>query len=138
MLDEAKTEDIDRIGEAAFDRQSRKVPAPQRTFNQGFLAHSAEAFWGIRTHDDAVLLSQDYDAIEDRDGVRYVSSSEIGADARELPIPDAILDHWDEVLGGGTAVAGGDDILFVTTDTLAADGLLCVLPAEWADDAFGE
>ena len=135
--DETKTEDIDRLGEAAFDRQSREVPAPQRAVNQGLLAHSAEALWGIRTHDDAVLVSLDYDAIESRDGVRYISSSEIGADARELPIPDAILDHWDEVLGGGTAVAGGDDILFATTDTLATDGLLRVLPADWADDLFG-
>ncbi|QLG62226.1 hypothetical protein [Halorarum salinum] len=133
----AETEDVDRLGEAAFDRQSREVPAPQRAFNQGFLAHSAEAFWGIRTRDDATLVSQDYDAIEGRDGVRYVASSEIGEDVRELPIPDAVLDHWDEVIGGGTAVTGGDGILFVTTDDLAADGLLRVLPAEWADDVSG-
>ncbi|WP_440988379.1 hypothetical protein [Haloarchaeobius baliensis] len=135
--DEPETEDIDRLGAAAFDRQSRNVPAPQWAFNQGFLAHSAEAFWGIRTRDDAVLVSQDYDAIADRAGVRYVSSSEIGTDVRELPIPDAILDHWDEVIGGGTAVAGGDDILFVSTDSLAADGLLWVLPADWADELSG-
>ena len=129
-----ETEDVDRLGEAAFDRQSREVPAPQRAFNRGFLAHSAEAFWGISTRDDVVLVSQDYDAIQDRDGVRYVASSEIGEDVRELPIPDAVLDHWDEVIGGGTAVTGGDSILFVTTDDLAADDLLRVLPAEWADD----
>lgn len=132
-----ETEDVDRLGEAAFGRQSREVPAPQRAFNQGFLAHSAEAFWGIRMGDDAVLVSQDYDAIEERDGVQYVASSEIGEDVRELPIPDAVLDHWDEVIGGGTAVTGGDSILFVTTDDLAADGLLRVLPAEWADDVSG-
>ena len=132
--DTFETEAIDRLGEAAFDRQSREVPAPQRAFNQGFLAHSAEAFWGIRTRDGAVFVSQDYDAIDGRDGVRYVTSSEIGDDVRELPIPDAILDHWDETINGGTAVTGGDDILFVTTDDLAADGLLCVLPSEWADD----
>lgn len=129
-----QTEEIHRLGEAAFDRQSREVPVPQRAFNQRFLAHSAEAFWGIRARDDAVLVSQDYDAVEDRAGVRYVASSEIGQDVRELPIPDAILDHWDEVIGGGTAVTGGDDILFVTTDGLAADGLLRVLPAKWANE----
>jgi hypothetical protein len=128
-------DDADRLGEAAFDGQSREVPAPQRAFNRGFLAHSAEAFWGIRTRDDAVLVSQDYDAIEGRDGVRFVDSSEIGDDARELPIPKAILDHWNVVSGGDTAVAGGDDVLFVTTDDLATDGVLCVLPAAWADDA---
>lgn len=132
-----ETEDVDRLGEAAVDRQSREVPAPQRAFNQGFLAHSAEAFWGIRMRDDAVFVSQDYDALQDRDGVQYVASSEIGEDVRELPIPDAVLDHWDEVIGGGTAVTGGDSILFVTTDDLAADGLLRVLPAEWADDVSG-
>jgi hypothetical protein len=133
----AGTEDVDRLGEAAFDGQSREVPAPQRAFNQGFLAHSAEAFWGIRDSDDAVFVSQDYDAVEGRDGVQYVASSEIGEDVRELPIPDAILDHWNEVIGGGTAVAGGDDVLFVTTDDLEDDYLLRVLPAEQADDVSG-
>ncbi|AEH36574.1 hypothetical protein [Halopiger xanaduensis] len=132
--DSAETEAIDRLGEAALDRQSREVPAPQRAFNQGYLAHSSEAFWGIRDRDDGVLVAVDFDAIQGRDGVDYVASSEIGADVRELPIPDAVLDHWDGVFGGGTAVAGGDDILFVTTDELATDGLLRILPAAWADD----
>lgn len=132
--DGTETEDLDRLGEAAFDRQSRKVPTPQRAFNQGFLAHSSEAFWGIRARDDGVLVSLDYDAIGDRDGVQYVASSEIGEDVRELPIPDAVLNHWNEAFGGGTAVTGGDDILFVTTTDLATDGLLRILPTEWADD----
>lgn len=127
--------DVDRLGAAAFDGQSREVPAPQRAFNQGFLAHSSEAFWGIDTRDDSVVVSTDYDAVEGREGVRYVASSEIGADARELPIPDAVLDHWDEVFGGGTAVTGGDDVLFVTTEELAAQSLLRVLPADWIDAA---
>ncbi|MFP9193043.1 hypothetical protein ACLI4Q_15490 [Natrialbaceae archaeon A-CW1-1] len=129
-----ETADIDRLGEAAIDRQSREVPAPQRAFNQGFLAHSTEAYWGIRARDDAVLVSLDFDAIERRDGMQYVGSSEIGTDVRELPIPSAVLNHWDEVFGGGTAVIGGDDILFVTTKDLATDGLLRILPSEWADD----
>ncbi|PSP75111.1 hypothetical protein BRC81_16655 [Halobacteriales archaeon QS_1_68_20] len=132
--DGTEIEDVDRLGKAAFDRQSREVPAPQRAFNQGFLAHSTEAIWGIRSRDDAVLVSLDYDAIQDREGVRYVASSEIGDDARELPIPDTVLDHWDEVFGGGTAVTGGDDVLFVTTERPATDDLLRVLPAKWADD----
>ena len=127
-------EEVDRLGQAALDGQSREVPAPQRAFNQGFLAHSAEAFWGIRRRDDAVLVSQNYDAIADRDGVEFVTSSEIGDDVRELPIPDAVRDHWDTVFGGGSAVNGGDDVLFVTTDDLSADSLLWVLPAAWADD----
>jgi hypothetical protein len=127
-----EAEDIDRLGAAAVDWQSREVPVPQRAFNQGFLAHSSEAFWGVSDRDDSVVVSADYDAVERREGVRYVASSEIGADARELPIPDAVLDHWDEVYGGGTAVTGGDDILFVTTEELAAVGLLRVLPAAWA------
>jgi hypothetical protein len=130
----ARPEAVDRLGEAAVDSQSREVPVPQRAFNQGFLAHSAEAFWGIHDRDDAVLVSQDFDAVQGRDGVKYVASSEIGEDARELPIPTAVLTHWDEVGGGGTAVAGGDDVLFVTTDGLEADHLLRVLPSAWAGD----
>jgi len=129
----AETEELEILGEAAFDRQSREVPAPQQAFNRGFLAHSSMVCWGIRERDDAVLIAQDYDAIENREGVTYVASSEIGKDVRELPIPDAVLDHWDEVIGGGTAVTGGDDILFATTESLADDGLLRVLPAEWTD-----
>ena len=31
------------------------------------------------------------------------------------------------------SVTGGDDIRFVTTESLATDGLLRVLLAEWAD-----
>lgn len=135
--DTTGSEEVERLGEAALDGQSHEVPAPQRAFNRGFLAHSTETFWGVRDRDDAVLVSADYDALSGRDGVTYVASSQIGDDARELPIPDAVLDHWDEVLGG-TAVAGGDDILFATTDDLEADGLLWVLPAAWADDVFGE
>ncbi|WP_224271049.1 hypothetical protein [Haloprofundus salinisoli] len=131
--DGTETEDIDRLGEAAFDSQSLEVPAPQQAFNRGFLAHSSMVCWGIRARDDAVLIAQDFDAIEGRDGVKYVASTEIGKDVRELPIPDSVLNHWDEVVGGGMAVTGGDEILFVTTESLSTDGLLRVLPAEWAD-----
>lgn len=130
---DAETEDIERLGEAAFDSQSREVPAPQQAFNRGFLSHSSMVCWGIRERDGAVLIAQDYDTIEGRDGVKYVASSEIGTDVREIPIPEVVLNHWDEVIGGGMAVTGGDDILFVTTESLATDGLLRVLPAEWAD-----
>lgn len=130
---DTETEDVERLGEAAFDSQSREVPAPQQAFNRGFLAHSSMVCWGIRTPDDAVLIAQDFDVIEGRDGVTYVASTEIGTDVRELPIPEAVINHWDEVFGGGMAVTGGDDILFVTTESLATDGLLRVLPAEWAD-----
>lgn len=126
--------DVDRLGEAAFDAQSREVPVPQGAFNQGFLSHGAEAFWGVRESDDAVVVSRDYDSVAGREGARYVASSEIAADARELPIPDAVLDHWDDVYGGGTAVVGGDDVLFVTTDDLSGDHLLRVLPASWAEE----
>ncbi|WP_135302599.1 hypothetical protein [Haloarcula amylovorans] len=134
--DDNETEEIDHLGEAAFDGQSREVPVPQRAFDRRFLAHSAEAFWGIRTGDDAVLVSQDYDAIEEQDGMHYVASTEIGADVRELPIPEAILNHWNDVLSDEASVTGGDDVLFVTTDSLAAGGLLRVLPSRRADDRF--
>jgi hypothetical protein len=129
---DSQTEEIDRLGEAALDGQSREVPVPQRAFNQGFLAHSSEAFWGIRGRDGAVLVSQDFDAVQGRDGVEYVASSEIGEDVRELPVPTAVLTHWERA-GDGTAVTGGDDVLFVTTAGLEADHLLRVLPSRRAD-----
>lgn len=132
----AEPADVDRLGEAAFDTQTQEIPAPQRAFNQGFLSHGSEAFWAVRSRDGAVLVSQDYDALQGRDGVQYTASSEIDDDMRELPIPKAVRTHWDAELGGGTAIAGGDDILFVTTDSLAADEILRILPAEWADDVL--
>ena len=126
-----------RLGEAAFDEHGREIPVPQRAFNQNFLALGAEAFWGIREADDVVLVSQLYDPIEDREGVQYVASSQVDED-RMLSIPDAVVDHWDVVAGGGTAVAGGDDLVFATSDELKEDSQLVVVPEQWADDVLGE
>ncbi len=134
--DELVAEDIDRLGEAAFDAQSQEVPVPQRAFNLELLSHGSEAFWGVRASDGAVLVSQNYGALEEREGVEYIASSEIGADVRELPIPSAVRNHWDDEIGGSIALAGEDDILFATTESLAEDGLLWVLPAAWEDERF--
>ncbi|WP_408957729.1 hypothetical protein [Natrinema sp. 74] len=125
----------ERLGAAAFDEHSSEIPVPQEAFNRNVLSLSAEAFWGIRDEDDAVVISERFDPIQDRDGIRYVASSEIDGD-RLLTIPDTVLNHWDAVAGGGTAVTSGDEIAFVTAESLKADGQLRLVPEQWFDDVF--
>jgi hypothetical protein len=131
----AESERYERLGAAAFDEHSNEVPVPQRAFNRNILSLNSEAFWGIRDGDDAVFASQEFDLMRDGDEMQYVASSEIDGD-RTLTIPDAVLDHWDIVAGGGMAVAGGDDIVFVTSDSLQADGQVRLVPEQWADDVL--
>lgn len=128
-------ESSERLGAAAFDEHSNEIPVPQRAFNQNLLSLGSEAFWGIREDDDAVFVSREFDPLEDGDGIQYVASSEIDGD-RMLTIPDAVLDHWDIVAGGGMAVAGGDDIVFVTSDELQTDEQVRLVPEQWADDVL--
>ena len=123
----------ERIGEAAFDEHGRGVPAPQHAFDLNVLSLGDEAFWGIREADDAVVVSGIYDALGE--GVRYVASSRIDEE-RTLQVPDAVTDHWDEVAGGGIAVAGGDELVFAIAED-AADERLLVVPAQWAGDVPG-
>jgi len=126
-----------RLGSAAFDRQSAQIPVPQRAFNQEFLSLDAEAFWGIRDTDDLVILSGFYDAIEDLEEGHYVASSEID-DERMLKIPDRILNHWEDVVGGGTGVTGGDDIVIAGPEESGEYELLVVVPDQEAEDVLGE
>lgn len=126
----------ERLGEAAFDEHSGEIPVPQRTFNQQLLSPGSEVFWGVREADDAVLASQLFDPIQDGDGVRYVGSSEVDDD-RTLTIPDVVLNHWDEVAGGGTAVVSGTEIVFATTEVLEEDSQLLVVPEQWVDEILG-
>lgn len=128
-------QDVDRLGEAAFDEHSRQLPVPQRAFNQGFLSLDDEAHWGVRESDDAVLVSRNYDPLDETEGVRYVASTGIN-DERMLTVPAEVLDHW-EAVAGGTAVVSGDDLSFVTTDDLKADDQLMVVP-ERLDEGAGE
>lgn len=132
------SEDRERLGEAAFDEQSGRVPAPQEAFNLELLSSGAEAFWGIRETDDAVVVTVEFDQIEATDEFRYVASSEVDDDDRKVQIPDTVLNHWDDVAGGGTAVTSGTDIVFVISDELRAEDLLLVVPEQWADEAFEE
>ncbi|WP_459194799.1 hypothetical protein [Halosimplex sp. J119] len=125
----------DRLGEAAFDEESNRVPAPQRAFNQEFLSMNAEVVWGIRD-DDAVVVSQLFDPIEDGDDVRYVASTQVDEN-RLVTIPDEVLDHW-ETVSEGAGVVGGDDIVFATSDELAADEQLLVVPAAWAEEVIAD
>ena len=125
-------ETYERLGEAAFDEHTNEVPAPQRAFDQEYIALGGEVAWGIREADGLVFLSQDYDAIEGRTGVRYVASSQVNDD-RVVTVPDTITNHWNEVADSGVGVASGDDVIFATTDS-DADHVLAVVPAAWSDD----
>ncbi len=133
----AEAESYERLGEAAFDEYSAEVPVPQRAFNQEFLSLDAEVFWGVREADDAVVVSGRYDPIDEGEGMRYVASSQVD-DERMLSIPNAVRNHWDDVAGGGTAVASGDDIVFATSERLTAVGQLLVVPEGMVDDVLGE
>lgn len=131
------SETHERLGAAAFDRQSARIPVPQRAFNQEYLVLGSEAFWGVRESDDAVIVSQLYDPIQDAQGVQFITSSQVD-DERMLKIPDAILDHWDVVAGGGVAVTSGDQITFATTDSLTENDQLLVVPEQWTDELLGD
>lgn len=128
--------DYDRLGAAAFDDDSNELPAPQAAFDREFLVLDGEVFWGVREADDAVVASQLYDPIEDAEGMRYVASSQVDDD-RTVSVPSTVLDHWDDVAGGGVALTSGDDLVFATADDLAEERLLVVVPAEWVDDVLG-
>ncbi|PGF16913.1 hypothetical protein CP556_12800 [Natrinema sp. CBA1119] len=132
--DSGERESYERLGAAAFDEHSNEIPVPQRAFDQNILSLSSEAFWGIR-EDDAVFVSQEFDPIQDAGGIRYVASTEIDGE-RTLTIPDTVLNHWDSVAGGGMAVAGGDEIVFVTADSLQVDSQIRVVPEQWIDDVL--
>ena len=126
----------DHVGAAAFDEHSNEVPAPQQVFNQQYLSLDAEAVWGIRD-DDTVLVSQQYDVIEETDTIEYVASTQVDEN-RVLTVPDEVTDHWDEVADSGMAVEGGDDIVFATSDDPGAGWQLLVVPAAWADEVLDE
>jgi hypothetical protein len=85
-----------------------------------------------------VVVSRLYDLLEDAEDVRFLTSTVVREDSRQLPVPDAVFDHWDDLAGGGTAVSGGDRLEFVTSDELAADEQLLVLPEWQVEDVVGE
>jgi hypothetical protein len=124
----------ERVGAAAIDGQSHRVPAPQRAFNRGYLSSGAQAHWGVRETDGAVAVSGDWDSIQDAEEIRYVASTEIEADGRRMRVPDEVLDHWDEGGCGGTAVSGGDELVFLTAEGLKEGGQLWVVPEEMAGE----
>ncbi|WP_435345363.1 hypothetical protein [Haloarchaeobius sp. HRN-SO-5] len=126
----------ERLGEAAFDEHANEVPVPQHAFDREFLAPGAEAFWGVRETDDAVLVSQLYNPLDEAGDVRYVGSSDVDDD-RMLSVPDVVLDHWDEVAGGGTPVTSGTELVFASSGELAERRQLLVVPEQWAGDVLG-
>ncbi|ELY67459.1 hypothetical protein [Natrinema versiforme] len=131
----AAREPYERLGAAAFDEHSSEVPIPQAAFDRTILSLRSEVFWGIREADDAVIVSGQFDPIQDGDGIRYVASSEVDGN-RLLTIPDPVLNHWDTVAGGGLAVASGTDLSVLTTDALQADDQLRIVPEQWLEDTL--
>ncbi|ELZ12430.1 hypothetical protein C478_10151 [Natrinema thermotolerans DSM 11552] len=131
----AEPEAYEQLGAAAFDEHSSEVPVPQPAFDRTILSLGSEVFWGIREADDAVVVSGQFDPIQDGDGIRYVASSEVDGE-RSLTVPDTVLNHWDAVAGGGLAVASGDDLVFLTTDSLGADDQIRVVPEQWLEDVI--
>lgn len=136
-VESSGTESHERLGAAAFNEHTGQLPVPQRAFDLNVLALGSEVFWGVRESDGAVVVSQLFDPIQDGAGMRYVASSEVD-DERNLKVPDAVLNHWDEVAGGGTAVVSGDELVFATTDDLRADSQLLVVPEQWVGELLGD
>ncbi|UPV74832.1 hypothetical protein M0R89_01880 [Halorussus limi] len=130
--------DYDRLGGASVSGDSRELPVPQKAVNLELVKSGGEVYWGVREADGAVLVSQLYDPLEDDPGVRFLTSTAIDDDSRQLRVPDAVYDHWDDVAGGGTAVRGGDRLEFVTTDEMADDEQMLVLPEWQVEDVLGE
>ena len=130
------SDSYEQVGDAAVRGNSLTVPVPQRAFNQELLEPDAEAFWGVRDEDGAVVVSALYDPFQDEPGFRFLDSSAVD-DERMLKIPDAVFDHWDDLADGGTAVEGGDRLQFLTNDDLEANRQLLVVPEEQAADLRG-
>ena len=128
----------DRLGGASVSANTQELPVPQKAVNLELVKSGGEAYWGVREADGAVVVSQLYDPIEDDPGVRFLTSTVIGDDSRQLRVPDAVFDHWDDVAGGGTAVVGGDRLEFVTTDEMAENEQMLVLPEWQVEDVIGE
>lgn len=130
-------ESYERLDEATFDEHHDRVPLSQRVFDTGLLSPDAKAYWGVHETDETVVVSQRYDSIEQRDGVRYIGSSRIDEE-RMLPIPGLVMNHWDNAAGGSTAVAAGTELVFVTRGDLREDGQVLVVPEQWLDDVLEE
>ncbi len=132
------SDSYDRLGDASVSTNTREVPVPQKAVNLELVKQGGEVYWGVRDEDGAVVASQLYDPIQNDPGVRFLTSTVIDDDSRQLPVPDAVSDHWDEEAGGGVAVSGGDRLEFVTSDELAAAEQLLVLPAWQVEDVLGD
>lgn len=126
-----------RLGGASVSAEDQKVPVPQQAINMELLKLDGEAYWAVREADGAVLVSYLYDPLEDGEGLRFLTSTVVD-DERMVRVPDAVFDHWNDLAGGGTAVAGGDRLEFVTTDEMAENEQMLVLPEWQAEDLLEE
>jgi len=130
--------DYERLGGASVSGDSQELPVPQQAVNMELVKQGGEVYWGVREEDGAVVASQPYDPVEDDPGIRFLTSTVIGDDSRQLRIPDAVFDHWDDLVESGSGVVGGDRLEFVTSDELAADEQMLVLPEWQVEDVVGE
>jgi len=84
-----------------------------------------------------VVVSYLYDPLADDESVRFLTSTVVNDD-REVQIPVAVYDHWNDICGGGTAVSGGDRIEFVTTEEMADEEQMLVVPEWQLEELLGE
>lgn len=124
----------ERLGDATVDEQRLRISVPQQAVNLELLTADAEAFWGVRDDDGAVVVSHLYDPLTE-EGYRYVASSQIDED-RTLSIPEAVFDHWNETAGDNTAITDGDTFAFATSEELRANSRLVIVPEERIDEVL--
>ena len=129
--------EYNRLGGSSVSAETQELPVPQQAINMELLKLDGEAYWAVREADDLVVVSYLYDPLEDDETVRFLTSTVVDDD-REVQIPDAVYDHWDEIYGGGTAVSGGDRIEFVTTEEMAENEQMLVVPEWQLEELLGE
>ncbi|WP_135824086.1 hypothetical protein [Halorussus ruber] len=130
--------EYERLGGASVSGNSQELPVPQQAVNMELVKQGGEVYWGVREEDGAVVASQLYDPVEDDPGIRFLTSTVIRDDSRQLRVPDAVFDHWDDIVESGSGVVGGDRLEFVTTDEMAEDEQMLVLPEWQVEDVVGE
>lgn len=114
----------ERLGAAAIQGETDSIPVPQQAFNLE-LVKEGEVHWAT-TDDDVVVVSLDYDSLQEEDGLDVFATSQI-TDGRTLHIPAEAFEEWGDV-------AGGDTLHFVTTDEMEAESQCLVVPGDQARD----
>lgn len=109
----------ERLGAAAIQGESDRVPVPQQAFNLE-LVKAGEVHWAT-TDDDVLVVSSSYDALREEDGLDVLATSTLDDDGRMLHVPAEAFEEWGDV-------TGGDTLHFVTTDEMQAERQCLVVP----------